>query len=107
MKRNLADVRNMIATLDAQQQKLEQNLVPKKVISTRLRKILDIDIMDTKLSMRTKTICRSRDICTVRDLVSCKRSEFLSLRNCGKLTADDVEIFLKENKLHWGMKNLM
>lgn len=82
---------------------LESELTKIKSISPVLKKKLAIPIAKTDFSSRVQQICSSADIHTIADLVCFSRREFLNLRNCGKLSADEVEAYLEKNGLSWKM----
>jgi DNA-directed RNA polymerase alpha subunit len=43
------------------------------------------------------------DIKTVRDLVRLHRTDFLKLRSTGKKTCKEIDEFLLDHDLRWGM----
>ena len=66
--------------------------------------ILSRGIFECGLSVRAMHCLESADIHTVGDLVKWKRSDLLKLRNFGLHTIREIEDFLIDNDLTFGMK---
>lgn len=114
LKRNLQGVNDTLASYHAIEKELSQSkavieFLESKInkennIPPKLKKKLDLPIGKTGFSSRVQQICSSGGIHSISDLVGFSRREFLQLRNCGKISADEVEKYLDENNLSWKMK---
>lgn len=65
--------------------------------------LLDRKLVDFALTVRTINVLSMNDIKTVRDLVRLHRTDFLNLRSTGKKTLNEIEEFLLDHNLRWGM----
>jgi len=65
--------------------------------------LLDRKLVDFALTVRTLNVLCMNDIRTVRDLVRLHRTDFLNLRSTGKKTFNEIEEFLLDHDLRWGM----
>ena len=65
--------------------------------------LLDRNLVDFALTVRTINVLSMNDIKTVRDLVRLHRTDFLNLRSTGKKTFNEIEEFLLDHDLRWGM----
>ena len=65
--------------------------------------LLDRKLVDFALTVRTINVLSMNDIETVRDLVRLHRTDFLNLRSTGKKTFNEIEEFLLDHDLRWGM----
>lgn len=65
--------------------------------------LLDRKLVDFALTVRTINVLSMNDIKTVRDLVRVHRTDFLNLRSTGKKTFNEIEEFLLDHDLRWGM----
>ncbi len=97
LDRELAEARNRIKTLEAEIDR-QNGITPK------LKALLSLPIVETKLSARVKGICSNAGIRRIEQLITLSRNGFLLSRNCGKLSADEVEAFLESKGLSWNMK---
>lgn len=84
---------------------LEDKISKENAIPPKLKKKLAVPIGKSGLSSRAQQVCSLGNVHSVYDLVSLSRREFLSLRNCGKISADEVETYLYKNGLSWKMFN--
>ena len=66
--------------------------------------ILDCKLWGLDLSTRTLNALMENHINTMRELLQMNRREFSKLKNVGKKTVIEIEDFLVENHLYWGMK---
>lgn len=66
--------------------------------------LLDKKVTELNLSVRTTNICLSNGLNTVRDICRLAKTDWLKFRNGGKRSLGDVNDFLKDNGLDWGMK---
>ena len=89
--------------LEADLQELEKSTTIEKDIPEALLEILSIKIVDMELSTRVKNICDSSGIYTFREVARYSKNDFLKLRNCGNLTAIEMEAYLKNLGLSWSM----
>ena len=80
------------------------NRVIKLTPKTPIEGILAKPISECSLSVRALSICKMNDLEIVADICRLTPSEFLSLRNSGRRTFLDIDNFLKENNLEWGME---
>ena len=65
--------------------------------------LLDRKLVDFALTVWTINVLIMNDIKTVRDLVRLHRTDFLNLRSTGKKTLNEIEEFLLDHDLRWGM----
>jgi hypothetical protein len=70
-------------------------------ISEQVPSLLDLKLMDCPLSVKTISVVKvitdkaARDV-TLGDLVKCTKEELLGLRNFGKTSLKEIEVFLAE-----------
>ena len=87
--------------------------VPEDPILAKMCNLLDTQLCDVtyhdmcgrevKLSARCLNALFADRIDTVRDLVCKHREDMLRYRNFGKKSLNELDCFLEENSLHWGM----
>lgn len=65
--------------------------------------ILDVDVINFNLSIRTQNILKQNSIKTMRDLVRLKRVDYLKFRNSGRTTLTQIDDLLENLNLNWGM----
>jgi DNA-directed RNA polymerase alpha subunit len=65
--------------------------------------LLDRKLVDFALTVRTINVLGMNDIKTLRDLVRLHRTDFLKLRSTGKKTCKEIDEFLLDHDLRWGM----
>ena len=100
LENELIDLKKWKALLDSN---LKVQNEKEEKIDPALQKLLLKNIADLKISERVKSVCRYGNLITVVDLVSSHRHDVLQLRNCGGKTIGEIENFLEENGLWWGM----
>ena len=61
------------------------------------------EIKDLPLSIRTKNVLIASDIRTLGALVKNDKTILLKVRNCGPMVKNDIEQFLQNSGLSWGM----
>lgn len=61
------------------------------------------EIKDLPLSIRTKNVLIASDIRTLGALVKNDKTILLKIRNCGPMVKNDIEQFLQNSGLSWGM----
>lgn len=66
--------------------------------------LLNKKVTDLNLSVRTINICLSNGLNTVRDICRIAKTDWLKFRNGGKMSLSEIDDFLKDNGLTWGMK---
>jgi DNA-directed RNA polymerase subunit alpha len=64
---------------------------------------LNQKLHEQELSVRALVCLRAAGIVTVRDLVRLQRADCLKYRNFGKRTLAELDDFLSEHGLTWGM----
>lgn len=89
------------ATLLSQVEYSEQRLQQKPVQNDPL---LDRNVTSFTMTVRTENVLRMNDIKTVRDLVRLHRADFLCMRSVGKRTMTELDDFLADHNLYWGME---
>lgn len=89
------------ATLLSQVECSEQRQQQKPVQNDPL---LDRNVTSFTMTVRTENVLRMNDIKTVRDLVRLHRAYFLTMRSVGKRTMAELDDFLADHNLHWGME---
>jgi DNA-directed RNA polymerase alpha subunit len=102
-KSDLVETQKKVKALEEKVNVLEAGISNKNV-PQEIKDVLVLSIDETNLSARVKTSCSQANIRKVEDLAAYTRTEFLKLRNCGKLSADEVGVFLKSKGLSWGMQ---
>ena len=61
------------------------------------------EIKELPLSIRTKNVLIASDIRTLGALVKNDKTILLKIRNCGPMVKNDIEQFLQNSGLSWGM----
>ena len=61
------------------------------------------EIKDLPLSIRTQNVLIASDIRTLGALVKNDKTILLKIRNCGPMVKNDIEQFLQNSGLSWGM----
>lgn len=69
----------------------------------RLIELLDREMCSFRLSIRVLNCLRIADIKTLGDLVRCDKDDLLKFRNFGRKSLTELDGFLEENGLQWGM----
>lgn len=67
--------------------------------------LLDKKVTELNLSVRTTNICLSNGLNTVRDICRISKTDWLKFRNGGHKSLSEIDTFLKDNGLDWGMNN--
>ena len=65
--------------------------------------ILDQRVINFELSVRTLSILHKAKVDTVRDLVRLNKIDILKFRNAGKKTLAELDDFICDHNLNWGM----
>lgn len=65
--------------------------------------ILDVDVINFNLPIRSQNILKENNIKTMRDLVRLTKVDYLKFRNSGKVTLMQIESVLKSFNLNFGM----
>lgn len=65
--------------------------------------ILDQRMINFSLSVRTLTILHQAKVDTVRDLVRLNKIDILKIRNAGRKTLAELDDFICDHNLNWGM----
>ena len=65
--------------------------------------MLDRPITDYPLSIRALSCLRGADINTVRDLIRHEKTDLLRIRNFGRKTIVELDDFIHEHHLEWGI----
>ena len=65
--------------------------------------ILDQRVFNFELKTRTLRILRRAKVETVRDLVRLNKIDVLQFRNAGKKTLAELDDFICDHNLNWGM----
>lgn len=68
------------------------------------KSILETTIEDMNVSVRLRNCLAAADCHTVNDIVKRNKLDFLRLRNFGKRSLGELEDFLNDNGLSFGMK---
>lgn len=80
-----------------------EKLIKKQLPSTDLTRFLSQKLIDMDLSVRALNCLRNAEVYTIGDLVQYNKKDLLRFRNFGKKSLNELEDFLKEHGLHWGM----
>ena len=83
---------------------LEESINRKNKLSPEVKELLALKIDTLGFSSRLVNVCFKAHINIVADLVCLSRREFLSNRDCGELSINEVDTFLKKKGLEWEMK---
>jgi hypothetical protein len=65
--------------------------------------LLNRSLCDFSLKVRTLNILHEGKIETVRDLVRLHKTDVLRLRNSGRKTLGELDDFIEDHNLNWGM----
>ena len=65
--------------------------------------LLNRKLMDFPFSVRSLNLLTANDIITVRDLVKLNKTDWLKFRNGGKKSLMELDDFITEHGLSWGM----
>ena len=74
------------------------------IMNNNKMELLSKKVTDCDFSVRALCCLRFADIETVGDLVQYKKNELLMFRNFGNKTITELDDFLHDNDLDWGMK---
>ena len=82
-----------------------RNAVTKEEINeeNRLRNLLETKLIDFDLSVRALNCLKCAEVYTVGDLVRYYRTDLLKFRNFGKKSLTELDEFLENKGLHFGM----
>ena len=69
----------------------------------RLRNLLETELIDFDLSVRALNCLKCAEVYTVGDLVRYYRTDLLKFRNFGKKSLTELDEFLENKGLHFGM----
>jgi DNA-directed RNA polymerase alpha subunit len=65
--------------------------------------LLDKKVTELNLSVRTTNICLSNGLNTVRDICRISRTDWMKFRHGGHKSMREIDDYLKDNGLDWGM----
>ncbi len=85
-------------------EKLSKKLEEKKSIPKKLKQKLMLSVKDAKFSGRLNNILIHEDINTIGEVINLGKVKFSRLRNSGKKSAEEFELYLKNNGLNWEMR---
>ena len=68
-----------------------------------MRKLLKTKLVDMDLSVRALNCLKAADVETLGDLVSYNKNDLLKFRNFGKKSLTELEDFVKDKGLNFGM----
>ena len=68
-----------------------------------MRQLLKTRLVDMDLSVRALNCLKAADVETLGELVSFKKNDLLKFRNFGKKSLTELEDFVKEKGLTFGM----
>lgn len=74
------------------------------IMNNNKMELLSKKLTDCNLSVHALCCLRFADIDTVGDLVQYNKNDLLNFRNFGKRTLTEIDDFLHDNGLDWGMK---
>lgn len=105
LKRQLSEANKRIAELELSvQATLEaKGIREDERIEASLDGFLGTPLADYPLSVRALNCCNAADIRTVKDLAMITKRELLRFRNIGRKSVIELEEFLEDNNLHFGM----
>jgi DNA-directed RNA polymerase alpha subunit len=67
------------------------------------KELLDKKIDDSYLSIRIKNICKANGLNTVRDICRLAKTDWMKFRHGGHKSMREIDDYLKDNGLDWGM----
>lgn len=72
-------------------------------LSPEMEALLNAKTEELNLTVRTLNLLKANGIDTVRDLCRLKRTDWLKFRNGGKKSLTELDDFLTDHSLTWGM----
>src|SRR5699024_2801524 len=69
----------------------------------RIAELLETNIEELNLSVRSYNCLKSADVDTIAELVSSEKSELLKFRNFGKKSLQELEEVIEDRGLHFDM----
>lgn len=96
--------RNALSYADELIKELAGDNIELSPVRTEDCDLLDRHLKDFSLTVRTLNVLGMNGINTVRDLVRLHRTDFIALRMMGKKTTNEVEEFLMDHNLRFGME---
>ena len=78
-------------------------IMPNKEEGEKTTPILDQRMINFSLCVRTLTILHQAKVDTVRDLVRLNKIDILKIRNAGRKTLAELDDFICDHNLNWGM----
>ena len=100
LKELLQEKNDEIANLHAQLEGRQHVITDEK---RKLSKLLATSMRDCDVTVRVLNCLRYAEIDTIRDLVKYHRADLLKYRNFGKKSLTELDEFLENNGLAWGM----
>lgn len=89
--------------LDALKPKEDKDDGTSEQLSPEMKALLSRETEELDLSVRTRNLLKANGIGTVRDLCRLKRTDWLKFRNGGKKSLTELDDFMTDNNLTWGM----
>ena len=75
----------------------------RKQLSPEMEALLNAKTEELNLTVRTLNLLKANGIETVRDLCRLKKTDWLKFRNGGKKSLTELDDFLTDHNLTWGM----
>ena len=91
----------VVEILEAKPKTVE--IMPNKEEGEKTTSILDQRVINFSLCVRTLTILHQAKVDTVRDLVRLNKIDILKIRNAGRKTLAELDDFICDHNLNWGM----
>jgi DNA-directed RNA polymerase alpha subunit len=104
LEQELASMRKELAELKEKCRISEASLARRVELPPETQAILNTPIDQVGFSARIVNVFEREDIRTVKDIVQYRRKDFAGLRNTGKESLDEIEVFLKSKGLGWEME---
>lgn len=91
----------VVEILEAKPKTVE--IMPNKEEGEKTTPILDQRMINFELKTHTLSVLHQAKVDTVRDLVRLNKIDILKIRNAGRKTLAELDDFICDHKLNWGM----
>lgn len=81
----------------------EENADPSEQLSPKMKALLSQKVENLDLSVHTRNLLKANGINTLLDLCRLNKTDWLKFRNCGKRSLRELDDFLTDHNLTWGM----
>jgi DNA-directed RNA polymerase subunit alpha len=81
----------------------EDQAEPSEQLSPEKKALLNQKVEELDLSVNTRNLLRANGIDTILDLCRLKKTDWLKFRNAGRKSLIELDDFLTDHNLTWGM----